>query len=209
MPYLCSTLMLTAILGSSLLSSSAPPSAVARYEITVPRVAEGDRLGQKPAAVTKANWRQHPKIKAVRAIVSSVNAGWKKGAFKTSERSFEKCGDIFTEFRRLTVDSKGVVRRYEFAYTAEDEGRSDHYYYDDSGRLRFVFILGSSGNGKYEHRIYFDEKGKRLWEDVKGAGHFWPGVWPDEELHKTDAAKDFADSSRCAREIKPKSKSKR
>lgn len=186
---LSTTLLLIVFCGSHVVS--APPA-----------------MGQKTARITRAKWRQHPKIKAAQAIVSSVNAAWKRGAFKTSQRSFEKCGDAFTEFRRMTVDSKGVVRRYEFAYTAEDDSRTDEYYYDESGRLRFVRISGwnASAGSNADRKIYFDENGKRLWEDQKGIGHFWPWPWPDKDLHKSDAAKDFADKSRCAREVKPKSK---
>jgi len=97
--------------------------------------------------LTKANWRAHPKIEAVREIVRTVNEGWEKREFKTTSRNLEVCGDTFTEFRRLTVDTKGIVRRYEMQYTAEDSGGTEQYYYDHGGQLRFVLIEGSAGNG--------------------------------------------------------------
>ena len=159
--------------------------------------------------LTSANWREHPKIEAVREIVRTVNEGWEKREFKTTSRNLEGCGDTFTQFRRLTVDSKGIVRRYEMQFTAEDSGGTEQYYFDDAGQLRFVLIEGSAGNGsRLRHRIYFDENGKRLWEEhsVKGGpGHYWPQKWPDDQLHKTDAAKAFARTGGCT-EVKRTSK---
>jgi hypothetical protein len=155
---------------------------------------------------SNTNKRETSSVDAVRTIVKSVNEGWASGQLKTSKRTFEGCGDAFTEFRRLTTDANGVVRRYEVGYTAEDEGRTDQYYYDESGRLRFVLISGSAGNGsKLRHRIYLDQNGKRLREQhtvTSGPGHFWPKTWPDKELHKADAARDFANNSRCTKEGK-------
>lgn len=168
---------------------------------------EVQALPQNPEKITSANWRKHPEIEAVRAIVRTVNESWEKREFKTSERNLENCEDTFTQFRRLTVDSRDVVRRYEFRYTSEDEGRTDQYYYDENGRLRFVIIEASAGNGsRLRHRIYFDDKGRRLWEEhhvTGGPGHFWPRKWPDSELHKTDAVRAFAKTDGC-KEIKPR-----
>jgi hypothetical protein len=157
-----------------------------------------------PEKITRANWQKHPKIEAIREIVKSVIADWESGELKTSHRNFENCDGAFTEFRRISVDASGIVRRYEFAYTAEDDSRTDEYYYDDAGRLRFVLIDGwnASDGVPARHRIYFDEDGKRLWEDSKGKGLYWPQKWPDNKLHKTDAAKDFANNTRCEREVK-------
>ncbi len=164
---------------------------------------------QKPEKITRANWRTHPRIEEVRAIVRSVNEGWANREFKTSERRFENCEDTFAQFRRLTVDRQGVVRRYEYEYAAEDEGRTDQYYYDEAGRLRFVLITAGAANGsRLRHRIYFDEKGKRLWEEHRvtgGLGHFWPETWPNDQLHRTDAAKAFAKTDGC-KEVNPRSK---
>ena len=144
-------------------------------------------------------------IDEVRAIVKTINDGWATKRFRTLERSFADCGDTFTEFRRLTRDQNGVVRRYELSYTAEDEGRTDQYYYDESGRLRFVLISGSAGNGsRLRHRIFFDRYGKRLREQhnvTGGVGHYWPRTWPVKELLKNDAARDFANTSRCTKQI--------
>ena len=157
---------------------------------------------QEPGEITSANWRQHPKIKAVRSVVESVNEGKTKGAFKNSVRKFEYCEPYEDTLRGVAVDSKGVVRWYRKEAGSEDSSLDWEHYYDEAGRLRFVFISGGSVNGaKLEHRIYFDESGKRIWEEhkyVKGPGYTFPEVWPDEQLQKSDPAKSFAATSPCA-----------
>ena len=137
-----------------------------------------------------------------------VNDRWARKELKVSERNLTNCGDIFTQFRRLLTEADGTVRRYEVRYTAEDEGGNQESYYDESGRLRFVIIDASAGNGsKLRHRIYFDENGKRLWEDhhVTGLGHHWPKTWPNSDLQLTNVRQAFSTTKGCE-EAKPKSK---
>lgn len=157
--------------------------------------------GQQSDRITQANWQRHPKIRAVRLVVQSVNARLKKGALKTSKREFEYCEPYEDTFRQLAVDSKGMVRRYEKRGGSEDSSLTWQHYYDDSGRLRFVFITGGAVNGaQLEHRIYFDESGQRIWEThkyVKGPGYTFPEIWPDEQLQKSDPAQAFAAASKC------------
>ena len=172
-----------------------------------------DRLGadtlppQVPDAITSANWQNHPKISAVRRIVESINAGLKSGAFKISIRRFEYCEPYQDTLRKLAVDSKRVTRLYEKEAGSDDSSLTWRHYYDDAGRLRFVFISGGAVNGsRLEHRIYFDEGGKRIWEEhkyVKGPGYTFPEVWPDDELQKSDARTAFSAKSTC-REKKPR-----
>jgi len=156
---------------------------------------------QESGGITQANWQRHPKIRAVRNLVQSVNAGLRKAAFKTSKRQFEYCEPYEDTLRKIAVDSRGVVRRYEKQAGSEDSSLTWEHYYDDSGRLRFVFISGGAVNGAHlEHRIYFDETGQRIWEShkyVKGPEYSFPEVWPDEQLQKVDPAKAFAAASRC------------
>lgn len=157
--------------------------------------------------VTAANWQRHPKIIQVRAIVDSINAGIRKGAFKISQREFEYCEPYEDAMRKMAVDSKGVVRRYENQAGSDDSALTWQHYYDQLGRLRFVFISGGAANGaQLEHRIYFDESGKRLWEEhkyVKGPEYTFPEVWPEEQndrarpIQKSEPAKAFAAKSPC------------
>lgn len=151
--------------------------------------------------ITKANWQQHPKIKAVRAVVAAVDADSTKGLYKVSKRMFDYCEPYADTVRLMAADSSGMVRRYEKEAGSEDSSLAWKHYYDEGGHLRFVFIKGGAVNGsELEHRIYFDEAGRRIWEDhkyTKGPGYTFPEVWPDEELQSADPAKAFAASSPC------------
>lgn len=156
---------------------------------------------QKPPLISEANWRQHPQIRAVRSMVESTNKDSARGILKTSERKFSYCQPYEDTLRKLTVDSRGIARKYETQGGSEDSSLTIEYYYDPGGALRFVFITGGAVNGSVlEHRIYFDEAGKRIWEEhkyIKGPGYTFPEVWPDEHLQRSDPAKAFAASSPC------------
>ena len=166
-----------------------------------------DTLVQDADKIRSQNWQRNPKIKAVRSVVASTNAGLKRGAFKISVRRFEYCESYEDTFRKMAVDSKGIVRRYENQAGSDDSALTWQHYYDEIGRLRFVFITGGAANGaQLEHRIYFDETGKRIWEDhkyVKGPEYTFPEEWPEENndqarpIQKSAPAKAFAAKSPC------------
>jgi hypothetical protein len=151
--------------------------------------------------ITKANWRQHPKIKEVRAIVQAVNTGRSKKAFTTKKRVFEYCEPGEDVERVIATDASGRVRFYLSDAGSEDSALKTEHFYDEAGRLRFVFISGGAVNGSnLEHRIYFDAAGKRIWEEQKytaGPGYTWPEVWEDERLQINDAAGKFSSKSPC------------
>jgi hypothetical protein len=151
------------------------------------------------AKISGTNWQQHPQIREVRAIVNLINAGLSQRTLKVSERKFEYEEPYEDTLRRMAVDSRGIVRMYEKQAGSDDSALTWKHYYDEAGRLRFVLITGGAANGsQLEHRIYFDEGGKRLWEDhkyVKGPGYTFPQVWPDEQLQTKDPASAFAASS--------------
>jgi hypothetical protein len=151
--------------------------------------------------ITKANWQQHPKIKQVRAIVQSVNAGMSGKVFTVRKRAFEYCEPYEDTARTIATDAKGRVRFYANEGGSDDSALKWEHYYDEMGRLRFVFITGGAANGsQLEHRIYFDENGKRLWEDhayKKGPGYTFPEVWPDEQLQIKNPAAKFSSKSPC------------
>src|ERR1041384_4442170 len=94
--------------------------------------------------ITASNWQRHPKILQVRAVVNSIDAGIKKGTFKVSKREFEYCDSYEDTMRKMAVDSKGVVRRYENEAGSDDSMLTWRHYYDQFGRLRFVFITGGA-----------------------------------------------------------------
>jgi hypothetical protein len=154
----------------------------------------------KGGQVTRANWQKHPKIQAVRTVVASVNSELAKKTLKVSAREFEYCEPYEDTLRRKAVDSKGLVRRYETQAGSDDSSLTWQHFYDEAGRLRFVFITGGATNGaQLEHRIYFDEGGKRIWEEhkyVKGPEYTFPEVWPDDQLQKKPAGA-FTAKSPC------------
>lgn len=176
------------------------------FAVTILSVSFGASAIQEEK-ITASNWQRHPKILQVRAIVNSIDAAIKKGSFKVSKREFEYCEPYEDTMRKMAVDSKGVVRRYENEAGSDDSALTWRHYYDQLGHLRFVFITGGAANGaQLEHRIYFDESGKRLWEEhkyVKGPGYTWPEVWPEEQndearpIQKSAPAKAFAAKSPC------------
>jgi hypothetical protein len=157
--------------------------------------------------ITKANWQQHPKIKAIRAVVQSVKTGMSSKTLTTKKRTFEYCEPGEDTVRMIAIDAQGRPRFYQNEGGSEDSSLKLEQYYDEAGRLRFVFITGGAVNGsELEHRIYLDETGKRIWEEQtykKGPGYTFPEVWPDEELQLTDAGGKFSSTSPCP-EVKPK-----
>jgi hypothetical protein len=157
-----------------------------------------------PATVAKS---EQAKIREIRKLVNSVDRGMTKGIFKTSQKRFEDCEDGYEVYRRITVDAQGVVRRYETQGGTEDHLLTFQHYYDESGRISFVYIIGGAANGtRIQHRIYFDESGKRIFEAHKNVtGPGYPGFsdYPDDELSISRPAEDFAAASQCP-EIKSK-----
>jgi hypothetical protein len=171
---------------------------------------ESRTVAQRNDRITATNWRQHPQIKAIRSMVDTVNAELAKGTLKISVRNFEYCEPYQDTMRKMAVDAKGVVRSYVKQAGSEDSSLNWHHYYDENGRLRFAFIFGGATNGaKLEHRIYFDESGRRIWEEqkyLKGPQYFFPKVWPDDlagkagqapPVQKSDPAKAFSANSQC------------
>ena len=164
-------------------------------------------LQETGGEITKANWRQHPKIRTIRAMVQSVTAGMSKRTFTTKKRVFEYCEPYQDTERVIAKDSRGHTRFYRNQAGSEDSSLQWEHYYDEMGHLRFVFITGGAVNGSaLEHRIYFDETGKRIWEDQtykKGPGYTFPAEWPDEQLQINDPELKFASTSPC-KEVKQK-----
>ena len=206
MPYMSTTLLLVALWGSNLPSLSALPKSAA-VSLDIADAAAAHAPGQKSEAITDKNWRQHPKIVAIRKIVGAVDAGLKQGSLKISQRKFE-CGNG-PLLRRIARDAKGVVAWYEdYGYGESGDASADNrYYYDHSGHLRFVLIIIAAVNGtRQQLRAYFDESGKLLKQThrrVRGPGYFYPTNV--EERVKQDPAREFASAAEeGCKEIKPK-----
>lgn len=174
------------------------------------RAATIDALDQGSEKITEANWRHHPKIMAIRNMVQSIDAAVKKGSFRTSQRRFAYCDEGFESLRRMAVDSKGVVRRYEVQGSFDDIPLTWQHYYDEAGVLRFVFIFGGPVNSKkIENRIYLDETGRRIWENHRiEPEKVGLSAFLEQGVYSTGAAKAFADASPC-RELRPRIRGRR
>lgn len=163
--------------------------------------------------VTKSNWQQHPKIRAARGVFQAVKMGLNTKALTVRTRRFEYCEPDEDGSRTIATDARGRIRYYEKQAGSEDSALKWEHYYDEAGRLRFVFITGGAVNGsELEHRIYFDEGGKRIWEEqkyTKGTGYTFPAVWPDNQLHFSNADTAFSAESRCPEIKRPKSRNKK
>lgn len=151
--------------------------------------------------VTKENRQRHPKIKAVQAVVQTVKDGLSRKSFRARTRRFEYCEPYEDSLRTLAIDGRGRVRYYEKQGGSDDSALKWEHYYDEAGRLRFVLITGGAANGaELEHRIYFDEDGKRIYEEqkyTKGEGYTFPTVWPAEQLNIRNVSAAFAAKSPC------------
>ena len=213
----CSLLLLS-LLNSSLTQTIAPPSFVSCGSQTLlastaiasnARSVDSSQEAGAGDEVTKSNWQRHPKIKASRTVFQAVKTGLSTKAFTIKTRKFEYCEPYEDNSRTIATDARGRVRYYEKQAGSEDSALKWEHYYDEAGRLRFVFITGGAANGsELEHRIYFDEDRKRIWEEqkyTKGTGYTFPAIWPDEQLHFSNAATAFSAASPCP-EIKRKSK---
>ena len=160
----------------------------------------GVGFAQDGGEVTKENWRQHPKIKEVRAVYQEVKAGLSRRSLARKRRMFEYCEPYADTVRAIATDAKGRVRFYQTEGGSDDSSLTFEHYYDEAGRLRFVFITGGAVSGsKLEHRIYFDADGKRIWEEhsATAPGYTWPEVWPEEQLQTSDPGTKFASDSPC------------
>src|SRR5258706_219737 len=102
--------------------------AVILFAATILSVSFGARAMQDEK-ITASNWSRHPKILQVRAIVNSVDAGIRKGYFKISKREFEYCESYEDALRKMAVDSKAVVRRYENQAGSDDSALTWRHYY--------------------------------------------------------------------------------
>lgn len=136
--------------------------------------------------ITAANWQRHPKILEITKIhlEFGLNAGM-INKFKKETTSFKYCQD-YEDVERTIVRDKKLVRRYSSADRSKKSKVQRHFTYDEKGVLRFAFIKGDAVNKtKIEHRVFFDETGKRIWEMqklVSGPGYSFPKVWPEEGM---------------------------
>jgi hypothetical protein len=69
------------------------------------------------------------------------------------------------EYLAVATDGEGRVRAYTTAQRiSHDDLLTTRNYYDEKGRLRFVYMTNKSNEyATIENRVYLDEKGKVFW----------------------------------------------
>lgn len=140
--------------------------------------------------VTAANWRNHPAVRAIRAITQQVEAAVREGKLTVQTDSAECNGGAVKLTARLYADSTAHVRKYVVAGGSGDSYSEERYYYDGRGRLRFSFeTLGAVNGTQQQTRQYFDSTGARLYKDVRLLNG--PGYPRDSAEVVTDPAADF------------------
>ena len=113
-------------------------------------------------AVTEENWKTHPKVEEIRALVKDVDGG----EHTRDEKQFpEPCEVEQAISSTLVTDSEGRVRMME-SVGGVDVSRVARHYYDESGQLRFLMskYAHSSAESIYLSRLYLNADGSVLFE---------------------------------------------
>ena len=107
--------------------------------------------------VDAKNWEHHPRIEAARAVYAAVRAALDAKALST--RELTDCTQEFSGFS-ISTDAQGVVRLLVRDFGGGDSSQKAESYYDEQGRLRFVFVkVGAVPSAWVEARWWLDETG--------------------------------------------------
>jgi hypothetical protein len=153
-------------------------------------------------AINARNWTSHPEIVEVRLLYQKILQDKAAGRLHKKERSFDTadCEPYEDEVRILYLDKNKIARIYYFEGGSDDSAVKTELFYDESGKLRFAFIVAGAYNGtRLEHRVYFSRAGKKIWEIQKlleGPGYTFPEEWPEAELI-ADPLRAYSDKSPC------------
>lgn len=127
--------------------------------------------------ITERNWIDHPLIKEIRVLFTETEQAI------TAKRLVRTSSDEYNQSWGLDA---GHTRKLSQQRGGEDSVLAYDHYYDPAGTLRFVFVRANAVNGtKVEYRIYFSERGQRIWENRKqtaGPGYTFPASIPDDWL---------------------------
>jgi hypothetical protein len=169
--------------------------------IAVVAAGVGEKGASASGPLTKENFQQDARIKAIEAMVQGVNTGMGSGAIATAKRAFEYCQPYGIVERVIAKDTSGRVRMYEERGGSDNSDRTIKRYYAEGGQLRFVLVTDNvRGGGELVQRVYFDEAGKRLWVDNKVTGvpeNTIPSNYPDDILVIGNPGKAFSAPSPC------------
>jgi hypothetical protein len=155
----------------------------------------GDQIG-----IDERNWMNHPEIASIRHMCEKIENQIKADRLSVKKNKFEYCAPHEDTKRIIYFNSRGAVYKYIKAGGSEDSARKASFYYDGEGKLKFAFITGGAVNGtRFERRIYFNDRGRRIWENhriVKGPGYTYPGVWPESDTEH-DPGQGFNSAPKC------------
>jgi hypothetical protein len=152
---------------------------------------------KKSGAINDKNWQSSPKVVAARKVGDQVMAAAKAGELTHDDRQWQDCTEDDAE-RHLFRDKSGTVRLFQRAQEDEHATSQWQYFYDPKGTLRFVFLTGAAKDGtKLDARFFFDESGKKIWENQLTTGGQYQWTWADREAAITDPAAAYAKKSIC------------
>jgi len=121
--------------------------------------------GVPPA--TSQTWQAHPDVVAARAVFNEVRAALDAG--KLSVRKSPACEE-FSELSGFT-DATGTARMLVRRFGSSDSSQHVDAYYDDTGRLRFVFVrVDAVPSAWVEARWWIDEAGRVAWKSRASGG---------------------------------------
>lgn len=134
--------------------------------------------------LTAKTWQRDRRVRAVQKLVQEIDEAQRQRRLIEASRPFQACGPEEDAERRLyTLEGRTVKYIRQKGY--RDLALTIEQLYDSQGRLRYAFIHGGAVNGAIvDHRLWLDEKGRRLWEAQKWRrGRYpLPEVWPDQDL---------------------------
>jgi hypothetical protein len=151
--------------------------------------------------ITEKNWRSHEEIVAIRKIVEPVEQALKANALRRA-RTEPGCINYSGDYtRELFRDQRGRARIFVLEEGSGDSLVSARHYYDEAGRLRFVFIrMGAVPDGHAEKRVYFSAEGRRIWEThehLRGYDPWGNKTWPDDALVRDPEARFKRVEEKC------------
>jgi hypothetical protein len=133
--------------------------------------------------VTRDNWTHHPKIEAIRSLVKAIDGQVAAKHYKHEARTIECEDGRIGNKEAIDRDPSGRIRKLMRSFGSDDSAYRAFEYYDEAGRLRFVFATRGAAptDSKDEFRLYFTEDGKPLWRDFRqnGPGYTWSSSFPD------------------------------
>jgi hypothetical protein len=167
----------------------------------------------RDTAITQKNWRSHPRIVAIRALVEVNEGAAKSGRLRREKkRVCEPEERSFVADRVAFRDANGRIRKYVSSEGTDDSAYTMEHHYDEQGRLRFAFGTSGAVNGaRVEYRLYFSEDGGLLWQDRRetGPGYTFTSDFPEEwlvrdpgkasALHRQTGAVDAPHAAACSR----------